>query len=158
MPSPLLSLRPAVAEDDAYLMNLYLEHRRTEFSILPLTEEQLRELIFSQYRLQIAGYSSQYPGTGYEVILADGEPAGRIWVAREGSSIHIVDILIDARRRNQGIGTALIQRLQEEARQRGVPVSAWVNLANPGSLRFHQRHGFQVVREEQLDALLEWRG
>jgi GNAT superfamily N-acetyltransferase len=158
VPLPSLSLRPAVPADEAYLMNLYLELRLPEFSILPLTEPQLREIIFSQYRLQIAGYSSQHPGTGYAVILADGEPAGRIWVARDGGSIHIVDILIAARRRNQGIGTALIQTLQEDARQAGVPLRAWVNRANPGSLRFHQRNGFQIIREEQLDALLEWRG
>jgi hypothetical protein len=32
-----------------------------------------------------------------------------------------------------------------------------VDRFNPGSLRFHLRLGFQIVREEQLDLFLEWK-
>jgi hypothetical protein len=28
---------------------------------------------------------------------------------------------------------------------------------NPGSLRFHQRLGFSIIREDQMHLYLEWR-
>jgi GNAT superfamily N-acetyltransferase len=158
VPEPALSisLRPATAEDEAFLNQMYFDWRREGFALLPFSEQQLRDLIQMQYRAQIASYSAQFPASGYEMILANGERAGRIWIARQAGQIHIVDLLIDARQRNRGIGAVLIQRLQEEARQAGLPILARVDRANPGSLRFHQRCGFRIVGEELFDLFLEW--
>jgi GNAT superfamily N-acetyltransferase len=91
------------------------------------------------------------------VVLVEGEPAGRIWVDRQEDEIRIVDIVLHANRRNQGAGTVLFRRLQEEARQAGLPLRTTVERFNPGSLRFHLRLGFQIVREEQLNLSLEWK-
>jgi len=155
-PASSVSLRRASAEDESFMKELYFEWRRPEFALLGLPEPQLRDLLQMQYRGQITSYSAAFPTSGYEIVLLDGERVGRIWIARQAQEIKIVDILIDARRRGQGIGTVLIRRLQEEARQAGLPIQARVDRANPGSLQFHQRNGFRIVGEGELDVLLEW--
>jgi GNAT superfamily N-acetyltransferase len=154
---PTISLRPAVAEDEPFLQEFYFNLRRPEFQILAMPEEELRQLLQMQYQLQAGSYTARFPNSGYQVVLVDGEPAGRIWVDRQEDEIRIVDVGLDANRRNQGTGTVLVQRLQEEAREAGLPIRARVDRFNPGSLRFHLRLGFQIVREEQLDLGLEWK-
>jgi len=51
----------------------------------------------------------------------------------------------------------LVRRLQREAQNAKLPIRSVVDRFNPGSLRFHQRLGFQMVREDQLQYYLEWR-
>jgi GNAT superfamily N-acetyltransferase len=155
-PASSVSLRRAAAEDESFMKELYFEWRRPEFALLPFPEPQIRDLLQMQYRAQITSYSASFPSSGYEIILLNGERAGRIWIARQADEIRLVDILIAPSRRNQGIGTVLMHRLQEEARNTGLPIRATVDRANPGSLRFHQRHGFQVSGEGPLDLSVEW--
>jgi hypothetical protein len=52
----------------------------------------------------------------------------------------------------------LIQRLQQEAAKARLPIRCTVSRFNSGSLRFHQRLGFSIVREDQMHFYLEWRG
>ena len=44
-------------------------------------------------------YQEHYAGAAFDLILVDGQPAGRLYVAREGDEIRIVDIalLLDRR-------------------------------------------------------------
>ena len=51
----------------------------------------------------------------------------------------------------------LVQRLQQEAQQLRVPITCMVDRFNPGSLRFHQRLGFTITREDVLNYFLEWK-
>jgi hypothetical protein len=55
------------------------------------------------------------------------------------------------------VGTVVIQRLQQEAAKANLPIRSTVFRFNPGSLRFHQRLGFHIVREEETQFHLEWR-
>ena len=56
----------------------------------------------------------------------------------------------------KGVGTVLVQRVQQEAQGRKLPITSTVDRFNPGSLRFHQRLGFKIVREDVLNYFLEW--
>ena len=38
-----------------------------------------------------------------------------------------------------------------------LPIPCTVDRLNPGSLRFHQRLGFTMVREDLLQYYMEWR-
>ncbi|HLI85201.1 MAG TPA: GNAT family N-acetyltransferase [Bryobacteraceae bacterium] len=74
-----------------------------------------------------------------------------------GDAFLLVDIAIHPSLQSQGLGTALVRRLQREAQNAKLPIRSVVDRFNPGSLRFHQRLGFQMVREDQLQYYLEWR-
>jgi ribosomal protein S18 acetylase RimI-like enzyme len=59
--------------------------------------------------------------------------------------------------RSSGIGTALVRDLIAEARKSAVPLTCSVATNNPGSLRFHQRLGFQIVSEDPMYYEMEYR-
>ncbi len=66
---------------------------------------------------------------------------------RYDAFVYVDRIAVLTARRNEGVGSALYRRVAAFAEERGVPVAAEVNLTppNPGSMRFHQRFGFEEV-------------
>ena len=101
-----------------------------------------------QYRAQIGSYSEQYPNSEHALVLLDGAPAGRIWVHRTPARFLLVDISILPPFQNRGLGAELVGGLVAEAARAGVPVECHVALTNQGSLRFHQRLGFEIVSND----------
>ena len=61
--------------------------------------------------------------------------------------LYVDRIAVATRARDRQIGTALYKHVFRDASDRGWPVAAEVSLEppNPGSVRFHGRHGFQEV-------------
>ena len=110
-----------------------------------------------QFRGQMSTYSQMYPNSCYHLVLLDGKPVGRLWVAQSQSEFHLVDIAVHPSLQGKGIGSVLVQRLQQEAAKARLPISCCVFKFNPGSLRFHQRLGFRIVREDQMYYFMEWR-
>jgi hypothetical protein len=51
----------------------------------------------------------------------------------------------------------LVQRPQQEAQKAKLPIQLMVDRFNPGSLKFHQRLGFHMVREDMMNYFMEWR-
>jgi len=110
-----------------------------------------------QFRSQMSSYAQMFPNSCYHVVLLDGKLVGRLWVAQQDGEFHLVDIAIHPSLQSKGIGTVLIQRIQQEATQARLPIRCCVFRFNPGSLRFHRRLGFTIVREDQMHFYLEWR-
>lgn len=139
------------------MYELYSAVRAPEFALAPITPTQKEHLIRMQFRGQMSAYTQMYPNSCYHIVLLDGAPVGRLWVAPGESEFHLVDIAIHPRLQSKGIGTVLIQRLQQEAAKARLPIRSCVFKFNPGSLRFHQRLGFSIVREDQMHYYMEWR-
>jgi GNAT superfamily N-acetyltransferase len=66
-------------------------------------------------------YQEHHAGAAFDVILVDGQPAGRLYVSREEDEIRIVDIALLPECGNRGIGTTLLRGLQSEAAAAGKP-------------------------------------
>jgi GNAT superfamily N-acetyltransferase len=69
----------------------------------------------------LASSRANYAGAAFDVILVDGQPAGRLYVAREDDEICIVDIALLPEYCNRGIGTTLLGGRQSEAAAAGRP-------------------------------------
>jgi GNAT superfamily N-acetyltransferase len=151
-----LAVRPALPQDEIFLYELYVAIRGPLFAMAPITPTQREHLLRMQFRAQLSSYTQQFPNSCYHLVLLDSKPVGRLWVAPGGDSFLLVDIAIHPSLQSKGLGTALVQRLQQEAQNAKLPIRSTVDRFNPGSLRFHQRLGFQVVREDQLQYYLEW--
>jgi GNAT superfamily N-acetyltransferase len=152
-----LAVRPALPQDEIFLYDLYHAIRGPEFAQAPISLAQQTELIRMQFRAQMSAYAAMFPNSCYHLILLDGKPVGRLWVAQDEREFHLVDIAIHPDLQNKGIGAAIIQRLQQEAARARLPVRCTVQRFNPGSLRFHQRLGFAILRTDELHSYLEWR-
>ena len=48
------------------------------------------------------GYGAEFPGSGFEIILQNDVPVGRIWIARLQDSFHLVDIALLPQAQNSG--------------------------------------------------------
>jgi len=152
-----LAVRPALPEDEIFMYELYSAIRKPEFAQAPLTPNQLEHLIRMQFHGQLHSYTQMYPNSCYHIVLLDGKPVGRLWVAPLNGEFHLVDIAVHPKVQSKGIGTVLIQRLQQEAARARLPIRCMVSKFNSGSMRFHKRLGFQIVREDEMNYFMEWR-
>ncbi|HTA45749.1 MAG TPA: GNAT family N-acetyltransferase [Bryobacteraceae bacterium] len=150
-----VSLRLRTPDDDPFLYALYSEWRSLEFDFLP--PEQKNQLIRLQYLAQSRAYDASYPDSDWQIVLCGDESVGRIRISRSAEAIELVEILIAQAARNRGIGATVIEQLKAEAIKTHKPVRACVSTTNPGSLRFHQRLGFQIVRSTDTQLYVEWR-
>jgi ribosomal protein S18 acetylase RimI-like enzyme len=148
-----ISLRPARQEDEAFLFALFCTS--PEYAYLPA--EMRDQLLRMQYSAQRSAYGQEFPGSGYEVVLQDEERVGRFWVAGRDEDFYLVDVALLPEYRGKGIGSALINELQKHARNAGKAVRCSVSRFNSGSLRFHQRHGFVVDSEDEMNFSLVWK-
>ncbi|MBV9928787.1 MAG: GNAT family N-acetyltransferase [Acidobacteria bacterium] len=154
-----VELRPATPDDYEELVAIYASTRAPELAQVPWTDEQKMHFCRSQYDAQKADYDRRYPNPQYDLILLEGRTAGRLWVGRDEELIHMLDIAILPWAQGQGVGTALIRQLIEEARASGKRLRHMVFMMNEGARRLYERLGF-VVFEEVNGAYfhMEWRG
>lgn len=139
------------------MYELYSAIRTPEFAQAGLTPNQCEHIIRLQFRGQMYTYTQMYPNSCYHIVLLDSKPVGRLWFAPGNGEFHLVDIAVHPKLQSKGIGTALVQRLQLEATGAGLPIRSTVSKFNPGSLRFHQRLGFRILREDETNYFMEWR-
>jgi len=152
-----LVVRPALPQDEIFLYDLYSAVRAPEFELAPIPAEQKELLIRMQFRAQLSAYTDTYPNSCYHLVLLDSKPVGRLWVAPGDGELQLVDIAVHPKLQGKGIGTALVKRLQQEAANARLPIRSCVMRFNPGSLRFHKRLGFNIMREDLMYFYLEWR-
>jgi GNAT superfamily N-acetyltransferase len=155
--TPTLAVRPALPQDEIFLYDLYMAIRGPEFASAPITAAQREHLIRIQFRGQMTSYAQMYPNSCYHLVLLDGKPVGRLWVAQLQQEFHLVDIAVHPEVQGKGIGTALVKRLQQEAAKVKLPIQSMVFRFNPGSLKFHQRLGFTIARADEMHYYMEWR-
>jgi ribosomal protein S18 acetylase RimI-like enzyme len=157
IPSPVgvVNLRPEREEDQEFRFGLFCDSRPTEFALL-LSPVAFRQIMRFQFQAQTMSYRAEFPGARFDIIELAGHPIGRIVVDRPGSRLHIVDQAIVPALRNQGVGTAIMRALMEEARTARVPVRLKAASSNDPSLRLYLRLGFVPVETVPLYVELEW--
>jgi ribosomal protein S18 acetylase RimI-like enzyme len=106
-----------------------------------------------QFAAQDRYYHDQMPEASYQVVLVDGEPAGRLYVDRRRDEIHIVDIALLPEHRGRGLGTTLMRDVLDEADAAAKPVTIHVERFNR-ALRLYERLGFAQVEEQGVYLLL----
>jgi ribosomal protein S18 acetylase RimI-like enzyme len=144
-PEPSVALRPADETDRPFLLRLYASTREPELEASGLPREQWGAFAEHQFTAQSRHYET-YEDTSYDVVLVDGEPAGRLIVARWPKDLRVVDIALLPQYRGRGIGGNLMRALIEEADERGVKTSIHVERFNPAQ-RLYTRLGFRAVAE-----------
>ena len=155
-----VALRPATPEDYEELVAVYASTRAAELAQVTFWDDA-QKLAFCrmQYDAQKTEYDANYPDARYDLILLEGRTAGRLWVGRDAEEIHLLDIVVLPWAQGQGVGTALVRMLIDEAAASGKRLRHMVFVLNEGARRLYERLGF-VVFEQVGDTHLhmEWRG
>jgi GNAT superfamily N-acetyltransferase len=151
-----ISLRPVEQADEPFLRDVYASTRADELALVDWSDEQKAAFVQQQYEAQSRHYREHYPDATRDVIVVDGEPAGRLYVDRWPSEIRVVDIALLPRYRGRGVGSALLREVQAEAAASGRPVTIHVERFNPAQ-RAYGRLGFVAADDAgPVYQLLKW--
>jgi N-acetylglutamate synthase-like GNAT family acetyltransferase len=149
-----ITLRPVVAEDEPLLLEIFASTRAEEMAMVPWTIAQQETFVSMQFAAQQEHYKKLQPDADHDIILSNGRPVGRLYVARTNENIEIMDITLLPQDRNAGIGSSLIRALMNEATS-SRPLRIYVETFNP-SLCLFERLGFKAVDEQGFHLLMEW--
>jgi ribosomal protein S18 acetylase RimI-like enzyme len=150
-----VGLRPATAADEAFLRVVYAWTRADELAMTGWTDEQKAAFVGMQFDAQASYYREIYPEATYEVVVVDGEDAGRLYLARFPDEIRVVDIALLPPYRGRGVGTMLLSDVLAEAGAAGQRVIIHVEHTNPARA-LYERLGFAVVEEAGLYFRMVW--
>ena len=152
-----LTLRAVTADDDAFLLSVYDSTRAEELSQVQWEEGQREAFLKWQFEMQRREYDARFPDAEYDVILIDGEPAGRIWIGRRDEEIRLLDIAILTAFQNRGAGTILLRKLIDEAKATGKRLRHMVFVLNNNAHRFYERLGFVEIDDVGGYKHMEWK-
>ena len=152
-----VTLRPIRPEDGPFLLRVYASTREPELATVEWDAAQKAAFVRMQFDAQHAYYQEHYAGAAFDVIVVDGQPAGRLYVAREDDEMRIIDIALLPDYCDRGIGTMLLRGLQSEAAAAGKPLRIHVERFNP-ALRLYERLGFNPIADRGVYLFMEWTG
>lgn len=152
--SAVIELLPAEPGDEEFLYRVYASTRGEELAVVPWDETQKDAFLRAQFGAQDRWYREHYPRASFELVVVDGEPAGRLYLHRGESEIRIVDIALLPEHRRKGVGSSLLGELLAEADTAGKRVTIHVERMNP-ALGLYERLGFTVAEDKGVYLFLE---
>ncbi|MDO8878244.1 MAG: GNAT family N-acetyltransferase [Pseudolabrys sp.] len=159
LPAALLSqgyaLRRETDDDLPFLMRLFASTRERELAPMPWSTEQKRDFLASQFEAQSRHYRTFIAGGDYLLVEHHGAGAGRLYLDMRRTSLHIVDIALMPDWRGKGLGTAILEALQDFGRMRGMAIGIFVEKFNP-ALRLYRRLGFAEIADHDVYLEMEW--
>lgn len=150
------TLRPALPTDEPFLRTLYGESRADELAPMAWDDATRDAFLDSQFDLQRTHYEQHYPRARHEIVLVQGEPAGRIWVEVRDTQVRLIDLSLRPGTRGQGVGGALLRDLRLEAGGLGLPVTLHVMHGNERAKRFYERMGFSDEQDVGSHLRMRW--
>jgi ribosomal protein S18 acetylase RimI-like enzyme len=163
LPSSGLHLRPVQDEDASFLFALFAE-TQDQLAALRADQALWRSLVEMQFRGRQSSFAALYPDAEDSVLEDEnGEPVGRLLLdrpfARQGNPHanrwRIVDIALLTAARGHGLGTQVLQRLQDRAAACDAGLELQVDPTNPAR-RLYERLGFRTVSEDALAVQMVW--
>jgi ribosomal protein S18 acetylase RimI-like enzyme len=150
-----LSLRPASAADEPFLLKLFAATRSDELALTNWDENQKQAFIAMQFKAQSRHYDMNYPDAQNSIILWNDDPVGRLLLDRGELQLTLVDIALLPAHRNSGIGTGLIQDIVKEARAAAKPIRLHV-FCSSAAKRLYERLGFSQIGEDGAYLEMMW--
>ena len=150
-----IAQRPECAADDVFLHELIVNTISAELGALAWPEPMRSQLLGIQYECRRYGHRSTIPETESRIIQADGREVGWLAMAALPHEIRIVDVMIAAKMRGRGIGSAAIHEVLCMANRVGRPVRLHVNVMNVAAIRLYERLGFRRIDGDEVQHLMQ---
>ena len=150
-----ITFRSITDEDRDFLCALYASTRAEELAPVPWPEEAKRAFLAQQFQLQHTHYRNTYADADFWLILADGEPVGRIYVQRTETELRVIEVSLVPAWRGRGLGSSLFAELIDEARRTQREITLHVESFNPAR-RLYARLGFRFIENRGVYDLMSW--
>lgn len=141
-----IALRPEQDSDAPFLLALYGSTREAELAQVDWSEAQKQAFIQMQFGAQRQHYRNVLEDVGFDLILKDGVPKGRLYSQERVTQLHIVDIALMPDLRGQGVGGKLLEAIGYHAAQAGKAIGIFVEHQNPAR-HLYDRLGFEAIRD-----------
>lgn len=153
--SSSVSLRPVTAQDRDLLLRIYASTRARELALVPWDAAQKSLFLQHQFAFQDQHYGAQFPDAEYSIVVHNGEDAGRIFITRDETRIHVLEFTILPEHRGRGIGTEILRWLKEEARGKALPLTTYLDQLSD-SQAWLEKRGFTRISDEGIHFLMQW--
>jgi GNAT superfamily N-acetyltransferase len=150
-----ITLRPATSEDADFLLQVYKSSRGDDLRGLGWEEARINEFLEMQYQAQRTFDEKDHQQATDEIILSSGERAGRLFSTSGADELRCIDIALLPQFRNRGLGTFLLQRLQQRAAALNKPLRLQVIRFNQ-AISLFERLGFVRTSETGSHVQMEW--
>ena len=94
---------------------------------------------------QRSDFDARFRTCAVSVIEIDGLPAGALWLQSQPDSVHIVELQLAPEKQGNGVGTAVVEYVIQQAASISRAVTLSVVPANPRAQRLYERLGFEVI-------------
>jgi GNAT superfamily N-acetyltransferase len=153
----VLSLKTVTAADEEFVLSVYASTRAAELDQVEWQPGQREAFVKWQFEMQRDQYQLRFPDAEYNVIEIDNLPAGRVWVGENEIEIRLLDIALLPEFQNRGVGTLLLRRLIEQAKNKAKPLRHMVFMLNSDAHRFYERLGFEMIEDLGAYRHMEWK-
>ncbi len=151
-----VTFRPIHKGDMGFLSRLYGSTRQQELAATGWNDQEKAQFLAMQFRAQHDHYQRHFPEARYQVIELHQVPVGRLYLDERAAEFRLLDIALLPEHRNRGIGSAILNRLLDEAARLNRPIRIHVEHFNP-ALRLYQRLGFSILEDRGVYHFMEWR-
>ena len=151
-----ITLRPAAADDQDFLLELYKSSRGEDLRRLGWSENEVDHFLEKQYEAHRTFEQRDYAHAVDELILFSKQRIGRLQVDHAPDEIRCLDISLLPAWRNQGLGSYLIRRLQNESADQHKPLRLQVIRFNR-AVNLFERLGFATASETGTHFQMEWK-
>ena len=153
--SESITTRSVQPEDQSFLLELYKSSRGDDLRGLGWDEQRISEFLDMQYEAQQNFYDSDYRDAANELILLAEKPIGRMMIESRPHEIRCIDLGLLPEYREHGLGTEIIQKLQEKARREKKPLRLQV-IRFSRAVNLFDRLGFVRTSETGTHFQMEW--
>lgn len=148
-------LEPVVKADEPFLFQVYISTRQQEIESWGWSSEQIESFLSMQWQAQKLYYSQKFPKSNHYIILYENEYAGRCVIVDLPEYLHLIDLSILPSYQGKGIGTFILELLQQKASKGGKPITLQVFHENSAML-LYGKLGFQVVEANGIYVKMQW--
>ncbi|HYW72779.1 MAG TPA: GNAT family N-acetyltransferase [Pyrinomonadaceae bacterium] len=150
-----ISLRPATDDDQEFLLDLYKSGRGDDLRELGWDEPRITEFLEMQYEAHQNFLRDDYSNADDQIVLLEGLAVGHLSIEHRPNEIRLVDVSLLADHRNRGVGTLLVQQVQEQSAAAKRPLRVQVIRFNRAAGLF-ERLGFRRTSETGTHFQMEW--
>lgn len=138
-----LSIASVGPEHERFLYELYADVRAEEVASFGWGVAERDAFLRMQFEMQRKSYDLRYPNANHRIVISEGKPIGRMIVDEGTKEVRLVDLSLIAPFRNRGIGSRLIEELQDGARRTGLPLRL-SSLQTNRAIELYRRLGFAI--------------
>lgn len=148
-----ISRRPEDPVDEPFLRRLVIGTVAAQLGADSWSLPMREHLLNLQYQSRRMRDKTLFPDGSSQIIVADGEDVGWLFLADLAEEIRIVEIMTLDGYRGKGVGSAVIGDVLASAAK---PVRLGVNVMNAGAIRLYRRLGFRQTGCDEVQCQMEY--